>query len=351
MARDIFGSRVFRYKDADGKWQLSQTLYDGVMVAIDKLWPKRERLLSTKTEVASRVAHLLRRPSAFEVSCRAAEYRQGRAETDEASNKSDRGVIAVAAALDELNARITELRADLTFVALATQLRPRIGGFLQWQAAGEVLELARQFMEAKASRPEGLYGPLLVRLLAMFERYLRSLVAQCVERRQSQAPIYDNLSETIIRRNVVLTGRLFSTIDTPRDHLMLDIDSMISNLATCKRGNKLYRLNTKAFSATITGASPTAIDRALQCVDLSTCWDDVGGSTILAKQLQTKGARGTGEGARERLKELWRWRNHLAHCGDEEIALTDVQLRGAIDFVQSFSATLDVVVHKRLNGD
>jgi hypothetical protein len=67
FAHDLFGAHVFRYKDENGKWELSQPLYDGVMVAIDKLWPKRERLLSTRTKVGGRVTRLMRRPSAFEL--------------------------------------------------------------------------------------------------------------------------------------------------------------------------------------------------------------------------------------------------------------------------------------------
>jgi hypothetical protein len=67
LAQDLFGAHVFRYKDEEGKWQLSQPLYDGVMVAIDRLWPKRERLLLARTRVVERVTHLMKKPSAFEV--------------------------------------------------------------------------------------------------------------------------------------------------------------------------------------------------------------------------------------------------------------------------------------------
>ena len=256
----------------------------------------------------------------------------------------------MAAALDELNARIAELSADLTFVALATQLRPRIGAVVQWQAVGEILELVKQFINAKSSRPEGVYGPLLVRLLAAFERYLRLLITQSVELRASAATSFDELPEAMSQRNVALTGRILAAIDSPRDHLTLDIEALVSNLATCKRGSASFRLNAQAFAAAITGASPVVIDKALQSVDVSGCWDGVGGNASLAKLLQTKGARATGERARERLKELWRWRNHLAHGGDEEIALTELQLREAIDFVHSFSAALDSVVDKRLSA-
>lgn len=86
---------------------------------------------------------------------------------------------------------LPSFRADLTFVALATQLRPRIGDVVQWHAVGEVLDLVKQFMNAKSSRPEGVYGLLLIRLLAAFERYLRLLIVQSVERRASGASTYD----------------------------------------------------------------------------------------------------------------------------------------------------------------
>lgn len=254
----------------------------------------------------------------------------------------------MAAALDELKARIAEVKADLTFVALAAQLRPRIGDVVQWQAAGEVLGLVRQFINSKLSRTEGIYGPLLVRLLAAFERYLRLLIVQSVEHRASGAANYDELSNTLSQRNLILTGRILATVDAPRDHLTLDIESLIANLASCKRGSVAFRLNAQAFSAAVTGLNPRVIEKAFEYVDISGWWDGVGANAILAKHLQTRGARATGNRAYERLKELWRWRNHLAHGGDEEIALNESQLREAIDFVDSFSAALDVVVTKHL---
>lgn len=67
LARDIFGDRVFRYKDEDGKWILSQTLYDGVMVALDRLWKKKDHLLSNKDKVIANVERLLRNEKAYEV--------------------------------------------------------------------------------------------------------------------------------------------------------------------------------------------------------------------------------------------------------------------------------------------
>lgn len=67
FAHKLFGQHVFRYKDQKGEWQLSKSLYDAVMVAVDRLWSKQTHLLSSKGEIARRMEHLLARPSAFEV--------------------------------------------------------------------------------------------------------------------------------------------------------------------------------------------------------------------------------------------------------------------------------------------
>jgi hypothetical protein len=256
----------------------------------------------------------------------------------------------MAGPLDELNTRISELRADLEFVALAAQLRPRIGAVVHWQGRAHEVQLVRQFMEGKLSRPEGLYGPLLIRLLAALERYLRLLIIYSVEHRTSEAQFFDDLPKGLCNRNVVLTGRVLAAIENPRDHLPMDTESLVANLASCRRGSKAFRLNSQAFSATVTGAGPSIVERALETVDVSDWWDAVGADPSLAELLGTKGARATGGRARERLKEIWRWRNHLAHGGDEETAVSESQLRDAVEFVSRFGGALDLVVKKRLKG-
>src|SRR5260370_18046125 len=67
LAQEVFGAKVFRYTDKGGKPQLSQPLYDGVMVALDRLWPRRKEILSAKTAVAKSVERLFKDEHAFEV--------------------------------------------------------------------------------------------------------------------------------------------------------------------------------------------------------------------------------------------------------------------------------------------
>jgi hypothetical protein len=237
------------------------------------------------------------------------------------------------------------------FVSLAARLRPRIGDVVQWQAVGEVLELVKRFMQAKSSRPEGVYGPLLIRLLAAFERYLRKVIVDVVDQRSGQATTYDRLSGSLCKRNVALTGRILAAIDAPREHLALDLEALVDNLASCKSGSESFRLNSEAFSAAVTGTSPSVIEKALHNVDVTDLWDAVGGSPTLTSALGTKGARATGDRARERLQEMWRWRNHLAHGGDEDVAISESQLNDAVEFVTCFGDALDTTVRKQLASD
>jgi hypothetical protein len=251
--------------------------------------------------------------------------------------------------LDDLTARIAELKADLTFVTAASQLRPRLAEMIDWERAGEKKPLALRFLAVKEARSEGIYGPLLVRLMAIFERYLRLLMVESIESRTSSARSFDDLPKKLVNRNLILTGRILANIETPRDYLSFNIEGLILNLASCRSGNKTFSLNPQAFSATVMGTNPTAIDKALESLDMPECWDALGSDPKLERALGTRGSRETGKQISERLRELSRWRNHLAHGGDE-IVISEVQLRDAIEFVTLCSAALDATVKKHLKS-
>jgi hypothetical protein len=67
LAHDIFGKRVFRYENEKGDLEVSQPLYDGVMVALDRLWDSRANLISAKTRVVEKVERLLGNEAKFEI--------------------------------------------------------------------------------------------------------------------------------------------------------------------------------------------------------------------------------------------------------------------------------------------
>jgi hypothetical protein len=246
--------------------------------------------------------------------------------------------------LDEFAAQIDGLRADMEFVRVASQLRPRIGPILQWQARGVETELAKRFIKAAPSRIEDVYGPLLVRLFACLERYLRKAITSAVISKVMLAESYDDLPGTLRDRNIILTGRLLAALDNPREYLILNISEMIENLASCKTGSSRFKLNSDAFAATVSSANPQVIEKALENIDVSNWWDKIGASQTVVGQLGTKGNRATGLRAKERLGELTRWRNHVAHGGDGQITISDSQLSEAVDFIAAFATALDKIV-------
>jgi hypothetical protein len=246
--------------------------------------------------------------------------------------------------LSELEAQIEAIQADMDFVKLASQLRPRMGSILIWDAQGEGTDIAKKFIRLTTSVPEGVYGPLLVRLLACLERYLRTTIADVVARKTKMAKTYDELADNLGSRNLVLTGRLLSTLDTPRDYLTLNIDEMIDNLASCRKGSSSFKLNALAFSATLAGVNPSVIEKAFDNVDVSKWWDKIGANPKAVALMGTKGTHATGLRVKERLKELAKWRNHVAHGGDGQLVISDSELSDAIQFVAIFSRALDAIV-------
>jgi hypothetical protein len=67
VAARIFGRHTFRYQDDEGNWKLSQPLYDAVMVALDRLWDKREEIVARKQQVTKRLAVVLKDQGAYDV--------------------------------------------------------------------------------------------------------------------------------------------------------------------------------------------------------------------------------------------------------------------------------------------
>lgn len=252
-------------------------------------------------------------------------------------------MIQMTAAFNELKARLDDLESDLEFMSLSLRLRPRVGEVLNWTAGGEALDLAREYMNAKGVRAEALFSALVVRLAASLERYVRKLIHEVVDQQASRAKTFDDVSPHIRSRNVVLTGSLLAFSESPREHLSIRLDELIQNLATCRTGNDSFRLNASAFGAAVSGCGPPSIEKALANTGINGWWDRAGASSDLARVLGTSGARATGKIARARLEELWRWRNHLAHGGDEEIALTEQQVRDAVSFVRAFTSALDAI--------
>ncbi len=247
-------------------------------------------------------------------------------------------------ALREFEARISDIEADFSFVVLATKLRPRLGEVVNWQAPGESTMLAQQFIRMREARIEGVLGPLLVRLLGSFERYLRSVVAEAIINRSVEAKSIEEIPGTIQVRNTILTGRLLIKVKEPPANIHLDASSLVRNLAACLCSSEGFQLNGAAFAAVVTGVSAVVVERSLENIGIFEVWDALGADPDIAEQLQAKGARETGKRMKRRLDELARWRNSLAHGGDDEVTLSEEQFRESVRFCLQLGRVLDGVV-------
>jgi hypothetical protein len=253
-------------------------------------------------------------------------------------------------AFQEFNLRLIELRNDLSLLESAFELRPRINQVLDFQKRGGVLDLAQKFGETVGSQPASFYGPMLVRLLASFERFLRLLVRETVEEWAKRASRFDQLPEGLAERHVVLSGRILASSDSPREHLDLDLMSIIDNLATCRGSSTSYALNSSVFMALVTGTTPDVIESSLKSARITSWWNAVGADEAVQTQLNVTRTSDATKIAAKRLKELSRWRNNWAHGGDDEVSLTAAEVRSALEFLSAFGKALDNAVSKQIQS-
>ena len=251
------------------------------------------------------------------------------------------------AAYDELNARLDELVESVNFAATSASLRPRLGGALRWEAGGDAIQLARNFMGSK-SRIEDIYGGLLVRTVAAFEHFARALVEDAARQTAATENNYTDLGEHVRIRHAVLTGRLLSSLEEPLEYQAVDVKQIAENLESCTSGRSSFKLNASAFAAVVTNPRPRVIERALDNLGISDWWDAVGKDRNLQTLLGTKGARDTGKATNGRLDDLCKRRNRIAHAGGGDVTVSESDLRQEIQFVRILAGALSREIEARL---
>jgi len=218
---------------------------------------------------------------------------------------------------------------------------------LNHQGTADIVRMATEFGSTSGADPALFCGPLLVRLIGSFERFLRMMLRDAIEAWSKKAKTFSELPNGIGDRNLVLTGRLLSSVDTPRDHLKIDVISLIDNLVTCRDGAGSYQLNPLAFMDLISGITHEAVDRGLQAVRILQWENAVAADRKLQEILGQTRTVDTAKEMKLRLKKLSRWRNNWAHGGDEEVSLTIRELREQLEFLIAFARAMDAVVSKQ----
>lgn len=253
-------------------------------------------------------------------------------------------------ALNEFSLRLDELRNDLSLLEHTFELRPRIYQVLDFEKRGDALNLARAFGDITGNQPATLSGPMLVRLVASFERYLRKLMMETVESWAKKANGFDHLPEGLADRNLVLSGRFIASSDSPRDHLSIDLVALIDNLVTCRKGSTTFKLNSSVFMDLIYGVTPEVIEKSLGTIQILNWMNKVGADRALQSHLGLARVPDATKEIKVRLKKLSRWRNNWAHGGEDEISLTFREVREEGDFLLAFSKALDSAVAKHIQA-
>src|SRR6185437_6761402 len=102
----------------------------------------------------------------------------------------------MAYALQELDARIANLRSDAKFLSSALTLRPYVGSVVDWQNGEQnKLQIVKGFAACRDYEAARFYGPLLVRLIAEFERFLRTLIQEIVQAWAKKAKKFESLPD------------------------------------------------------------------------------------------------------------------------------------------------------------
>jgi hypothetical protein len=241
-----------------------------------------------------------------------------------------------------------EIEANARFVGIAAALRPRIGPALNWNNGEnrDVLNLAQEFMAERDQQFDWIYGALLFRILAAFERLVRQVVEVSLNV-LADGIAFESLTEGLRKRHVQLTGSALTSIFEPREHHKFDYDRLAENLASCAAGSKNYRLNANVFSAFIPGAAPSVLEKTFSLMDIESWWDELARDSSLQKSVHAKEVRETANLVRDRLSEVWRWRNSIAHDGEERVSIQREQFEDSLNFLRALGVSLSKTIQKR----
>jgi len=251
----------------------------------------------------------------------------------------------MAAALSEFENRLDEILAAAKFVNRAFRLRPRIGSSIIWGGMeNDLRTLVLGFLAQNMPVELEVMNSLLVRSVGCFERYIRAVAAEALSVQAALASTPGDLPDELRKRNLVLSARLLASLDSPKDHVVFDTRAVITNLARCENNQKPYQLNAVAFSSFIQSPSSDAVDKVLSSVGVNQIFESVGRYLPMQEMLNLNDTRTTNKRTVARLTEIIRWRNNLAHAGDDERSIDSDDLGHAIDFLRTLGRGIDEAV-------
>jgi hypothetical protein len=253
----------------------------------------------------------------------------------------------MAAALSELETRLDEVHAAARFMNRAYRLKPRIGHAIRWDGPRDEVELLRTIMVDDDSREGEILSALVIRAVAAFERFVRRACSEVVEIRAQTATVAGKLPPDLHQRNLVLSARLLGTLDSPKDHISFNPKTIVSNLAICDSDNAQFELNTVAFTAFLESPTVQSVDKSFSNTGLTEVFEELGRFAPLQQFFNTRGTAETRKRTTDKLTDIVRWRNNLAHAGDDERTIDIDQLDKIVEFLRILCRGLDAIANSR----
>jgi hypothetical protein len=253
------------------------------------------------------------------------------------------------AALNEFEARLDEASSAAHFMNRAYRLRPRIGSSIRWDGPQQEVELLRSFMVEDTSREAEILAALLVRTVAAFERYIRKCCIEFVDKRAELASTARSLASDLKQRNLILSAKLLSSLDQPRDHISFSPATIVERLAACEKNSIPYELNGVSFTAFLQSPTVETLDKVFGSIGLKDLFERLGRSTPLQLLCETSGTRATSTRVKERITEIIRLRNNFAHAGDDERTLNIQKLDEMISFLRTVASDIDRAISDRIS--
>jgi hypothetical protein len=248
-------------------------------------------------------------------------------------------------AVEALRADLEEVRSSLEFAVMATSIRPRLNGMLNWAVIpiGEK-NLVQRFMQFRDSHLEGVLRGLFVAISASHEQFVRDLVVAGVAQAAAAVSNFDELSETLRNHNLYLTGRAFETVFGRRHHMKFDYFALSKNIGSCSPGARDFRLNEEVFATDVTTPTVEGLQKALDRIGVAVSWDDLARDTALQKALGTSGVRETSKAAQEYLDGFVAKRNLIVHGGRGSTTVVEADVEQALAVIMAMGDALGDLV-------
>lgn len=226
------------------------------------------------------------------------------------------------------SAYLSEIRAAVEFYQVSAQLRPRLNGYILWDAADiSARQMIQRFLQGRP-RESMVYQSALVSLHSGFEQFVIDLIddaAEVMSSRELEWGEFEKKFPGAVKQSRHAAGHALVSVFEPRSYWKIDYDELIAKLATTKVGSDGVSIYGRSFAVRKGSLSCEELERLLGRLSLQLPWGDISKDSKLQHALGTSSKAETEVALKSKLARLLELRNHLAHSqGAEEITYEQV---------------------------